>query len=117
MCGIVEYSGKGDALPVTFESLRRPESRGYDSFAFAFLGAQLAVVKSLVENKYSTNIGVGNTEIPKLAKVVIEVPKNQETLIPQVLVIPLQLLSYYIAVMKGHGVDQPRNLTVSATVE
>ena len=48
---------------------------------------------------------------------VIEVPATDESLMPLVTVIPLQLLSYYIAVMRGCNVDQPRNLAKSVTVE
>jgi glutamine---fructose-6-phosphate transaminase (isomerizing) len=59
----------------------------------------------------------GDKLIPKMAEFVIEVPAVQETLMPIVSVIPLQLLSYHIAVMRGCNVDQPRNLAKSVTVE
>lgn len=59
----------------------------------------------------------GDTLIPKMAEFVIEVPPTDESLMPLVSVIPLQLLSYYIAVMRGCNVDQPRNLAKSVTVE
>jgi glucosamine--fructose-6-phosphate aminotransferase (isomerizing) len=48
---------------------------------------------------------------------VIEVPSTLESLMPLISVIPLQLLSYHIAVMRGCHVDQPRNLAKSVTVE
>ena len=59
----------------------------------------------------------GDTLIPSMAEFVIEVPPTDESLMPLVSVIPLQLLSYYIAVMRGCNVDQPRNLAKSVTVE
>lgn len=59
----------------------------------------------------------GDKLIPTMAEFTIEVPAVQETLMPIVSVIPLQLLSYHIAVMRGCNVDQPRNLAKSVTVE
>ncbi|MDN5203965.1 glutamine--fructose-6-phosphate transaminase (isomerizing) [Fulvivirgaceae bacterium BMA10] len=59
----------------------------------------------------------GDALIPKMAEFVIEVPSTNEALMPLVSVIPLQLLSYHIAVMRGCNVDQPRNLAKSVTVE
>jgi glucosamine--fructose-6-phosphate aminotransferase (isomerizing) len=52
-----------------------------------------------------------------MADYVIEVPDTEESLMPLVAAVPLQLLSYYIAVMRGCNVDQPRNLAKSVTVE
>jgi glucosamine--fructose-6-phosphate aminotransferase (isomerizing) len=59
----------------------------------------------------------GDVLIPKIADYVLEVPITHEALMPLVSVIPLQLLSYYIAEMRGCNVDQPRNLAKSVTVE
>ncbi len=59
----------------------------------------------------------GDILIPKLADFTIEVPSTHEILMPLVSVVPLQLLSYHIAVMRGCNVDQPRNLAKSVTVE
>jgi glucosamine--fructose-6-phosphate aminotransferase (isomerizing) len=59
----------------------------------------------------------GDTTIPKMSEFTIEVPAVHEALMPMVSVIPLQLLSYHIAVMRGCNVDQPRNLAKSVTVE
>ncbi|HWY98309.1 MAG TPA: glutamine--fructose-6-phosphate transaminase (isomerizing), partial [Bacteroidia bacterium] len=59
----------------------------------------------------------GDTVVKGLADYVIEVPQVDERLAPLVAVIPLQLLSYHIAVMRGCNVDQPRNLAKSVTVE
>jgi len=59
----------------------------------------------------------GDVLIPKMADFTIEVPSTHEALMPLISVIPLQLLSYHIAVMRGANVDQPRNLAKSVTVE
>ena len=59
----------------------------------------------------------GDDVIRDMAEFVIEVPHTSEALVPLVSVIPLQLLSYHIAVMRGCNVDQPRNLAKSVTVE
>jgi len=59
----------------------------------------------------------GDTTVKEMADYVMEVPVTPETLSPLVTTIPLQLLSYHIAVMLGRDVDQPRNLAKSVTVE
>ncbi len=62
-------------------------------------------------------INEGDEQIKKLADYYIEIPQTQEALTPLLSVIPLQLLAYHIAVMRGCDVDQPRNLAKSVTVE
>jgi len=62
-------------------------------------------------------VSEGDTTIKEMADYVIEVPHSDFALAPLLTVIPLQLLSYYIAVMRGCNVDQPRNLAKSVTVE
>ena len=59
----------------------------------------------------------GDTEIKNIADHVLEVPEIPECLSPIITSIPLQLLSYYIAINKGKNVDMPRNLAKSVTVE
>ena len=59
----------------------------------------------------------GDALLPALADYIIEVPECEEVLMPLVSVVPLQLLSYHVAVMRGCNVDQPRNLAKSVTVE
>jgi glucosamine--fructose-6-phosphate aminotransferase (isomerizing) len=59
----------------------------------------------------------GDEQIPKIADHVIEIPQTAEPLTPLLSVIPLQLLAYHIAVLRGCNVDQPRNLAKSVTVE
>ncbi len=58
-----------------------------------------------------------NGDLDGLCEHVIRIPRTKELLSPLLSVIPLQLLSYYIAVMRGCDVDQPRNLAKSVTVE
>ncbi|MBN1163450.1 MAG: glutamine--fructose-6-phosphate transaminase (isomerizing) [Candidatus Krumholzibacteriota bacterium] len=59
----------------------------------------------------------GNDELIKMADHVIFIPQTLDFLYPILAVLPLQLLAYYIAVMRGCHVDQPRNLAKSVTVE
>jgi glucosamine--fructose-6-phosphate aminotransferase (isomerizing) len=59
----------------------------------------------------------GDTEIEQLAQHVLYVPETPELLSPVPVIVPLQLLAYYIAVERGCDVDQPRNLAKSVTVE
>ncbi|WP_295769798.1 glutamine--fructose-6-phosphate transaminase (isomerizing) [uncultured Mucilaginibacter sp.] len=59
----------------------------------------------------------GDTEVKSMADYAIEIPQTAEPFVPLLATIPLQLLSYHIAVMRGCNVDQPRNLAKSVTVE
>jgi glucosamine--fructose-6-phosphate aminotransferase (isomerizing) len=59
----------------------------------------------------------GDKAVKEMADYAIEIPETDEILVPLVSVIPLQLLSYHVAVMRGCNVDQPRNLAKSVTVE
>ncbi|MBT4775827.1 MAG: glutamine--fructose-6-phosphate transaminase (isomerizing) [Crocinitomicaceae bacterium] len=59
----------------------------------------------------------GDRTVKNLADHVIEIPHTDDALVPLLATIPLQLLSYHIAVMRGCNVDQPRNLAKSVTVE
>ena len=62
-------------------------------------------------------VSKGDKKVKKIADHIIEVPDSIESITPFITVIPLQLLSYHIAVMLGKDVDQPRNLAKSVTVE
>ena len=62
-------------------------------------------------------VSKGDKVVSEMADYVMEVPYTSEPLTPLVTTIPLQLLSYHIAVMLGRNVDQPRNLAKSVTVE
>jgi glucosamine--fructose-6-phosphate aminotransferase (isomerizing) len=59
----------------------------------------------------------GDKEVAALAEKVIYIPEAAPMLVPILSVIPLQLLSYHMAVARGADVDQPRNLAKSVTVE
>ena len=59
----------------------------------------------------------GDTEVKAIADHVIEIPETDDVLVPLIATVPMQLLSYHIAVMRGCNVDQPRNLAKSVTVE
>ncbi|WP_075344576.1 glutamine--fructose-6-phosphate transaminase (isomerizing) [Tenacibaculum agarivorans] len=59
----------------------------------------------------------GDTTVKEIADHVIEIPETEEAFTPLLTTIPLQLLSYHIAVLLGKNVDQPRNLAKSVTVE
>ena len=62
-------------------------------------------------------VNEGDTQVANMVDYVIEIPEIAPELEPLLTVVPLQLLSYYIAVCKGKDVDQPRNLEKSVTVE
>ncbi|MBN1159163.1 MAG: glutamine--fructose-6-phosphate transaminase (isomerizing) [Bacteroidales bacterium] len=62
-------------------------------------------------------VNQGDTAIRKMADHILEIPSSPSIFTPLLAVIPLQLLSYHIAVMRGCNVDQPRNLAKSVTVE
>jgi glucosamine--fructose-6-phosphate aminotransferase (isomerizing) len=59
----------------------------------------------------------GDREIAGKAEVTLEIPRDNDDLNPILLSVPLQLLAYHVAVLKGTDVDQPRNLAKSVTVE
>jgi glucosamine--fructose-6-phosphate aminotransferase (isomerizing) len=69
------------------------------------------------EGKVIAIVSKGDTEIAEMADHVIEVEDTMEVFSPLLTTIPLQLVSYHIAVMRGCNVDQPRNLAKSVTVE
>lgn len=80
------------------------------------------VVSNIQEVKARNGIVIavvtqGDTVVKEIADFVIEIPEVAEPLVPILSNIPLQLLSYHIAVMRGCNVDQPRNLAKSVTVE
>jgi glucosamine--fructose-6-phosphate aminotransferase (isomerizing) len=69
------------------------------------------------KGKVISIITEGDSLIPKMSDHVIEVPSTLDAFTPLISVVPLQLLAYHIAVMRGCNVDQPRNLAKSVTVE
>ena len=73
-----------------------------------------------VKSRYAKIISVvtrGDKDVKVLSDHVIEIPEITESLVPILASVPLQLLAYHIAVMRGCDVDQPRNLAKSVTVE
>ncbi|HEY0669349.1 MAG TPA: glutamine--fructose-6-phosphate transaminase (isomerizing) [Sphingobacteriaceae bacterium] len=140
------FLGRGSAFPVALEgALKLKEisyihAEGYPAAEMkhgpiALIDAEMPVVfiatKSSSYEKVISNIqevkarkGVvvaivteGDTEVKKMADYIIEIPDTDEAFLPLLATVPLQLLSYHIAVMRGCNVDQPRNLAKSVTVE
>lgn len=73
------------------------------------LRARKAIVIALITK--------GDKVVRELADYIIEIPETDEIFVPLIATIPLQLLSYHMAVLRGCNVDQPRNLAKSVTVE
>ena len=85
-------------------------------------GSYEKVVSNIQEVKARKGIIIaivtkGDQIVRDMADHVIEIPETDEALVPLLATIPLQLLSYHIAVLRGCNVDQPRNLAKSVTVE
>src|SRR5262249_19878158 len=97
-----------EQMPVVVIAPRGP---GYDKVM-----SNLAEVKAR-EGKIIAVATRGDTDIGAIADEVILIPDTAPELQPLLTVLPLQLLSYYIADFKGTDVDQPRNLAKSVTVE
>ena len=93
---IVAVAPNNDLLEKTRSNLQEVRARGGRLYVFADAGA-------------------GFQESPGVT--VIEVPTVHEAIAPIVYTVPLQLLAYHVAVLKGTDVDQPRNLAKSVTVE
>jgi glucosamine--fructose-6-phosphate aminotransferase (isomerizing) len=92
-------------------------------FVIATKGASYEKVVSNIQEvkarkgKVIAIVTQGDTQVKEMADYSIEIPETDEILVPLISVVPLQLLSYHIAVMRGCNVDQPRNLAKSVTVE
>ncbi len=140
------YLGRGYTFPVALEgALKLKEisyihAEGYPAaemkhgpialideampvFVIATKGASYEKVVSNIQEvkarkgKIIAIVTEGDTVVKELADHVIEIPETADPLVPLLSVVPLQLISYYIAVMLGRNVDQPRNLAKSVTVE
>ncbi len=140
------YLGRGFTFPVALEgALKLKEisyihAEGYPAaemkhgpialideempvFVIATKGANYEKVVSNIQEvkarrgKVIAVVTSGDTEVKDMADYTIEIPETDEALVPLIAVVPLQLLSYHIAVMRGCNVDQPRNLAKSVTVE
>ena len=140
------YLGRGYQFPVALEgALKLKEisyihAEGYpaaemkhgpialidDDMPVIFIATKDDVYEKVVSNiqevkarggKLIAIVTEGDTEAANLADHVIEIPRCVDSLAPLLSVVPLQLLSYRIAVLRGCDVDQPRNLAKSVTVE
>lgn len=140
------YLGRGVSFPVALEgALKLKEisyihAEGYPAaemkhgpialiddempvFVIATKGANYEKVVSNIQEvkarkgRIAAVVTSGDTEVKAMADYCIEIPEVDELLVPLIAVVPLQLLSYHIAVMRGCNVDQPRNLAKSVTVE
>jgi glucosamine--fructose-6-phosphate aminotransferase (isomerizing) len=69
------------------------------------------------DGKVIAVVNYADTEAEKLADDLLYVPESNPFLNPILMTVPLQLLAYHVAVIKGTDVDQPRNLAKSVTVE
>ncbi len=86
------------------------------------IGIYEKVVSNIQEVKARNGVVIaivteGDTTVKNMADYTIEIPETEEMFVPLLATIPLQKLSYHIAVMRGCNVDQPRNLAKSVTVE
>jgi len=140
------YLGRGYNFPVALEgALKLKEisyihAEGYpaaemkhgpialidEEMPVVFLATNQSAYEKIVSNiqevkarkgKIIAIVNKGDKQIKALADHVIEVPETEEILSPLVTIVPLQLLAYHIAIMRGCNVDQPRNLAKSVTVE
>ncbi|MBK8581954.1 MAG: glutamine--fructose-6-phosphate transaminase (isomerizing) [Flavobacteriales bacterium] len=140
------YLGRGYCFPVALEgALKLKEisyihAEGYPAaemkhgpialideempvFVIATKGASYEKVVSNIQEvkarkgKVIAIVTEGDTAVKAIADHTIEIPASPDALVPLLAVVPLQLISYHIAVMRGCNVDQPRNLAKSVTVE
>ncbi len=140
------YLGRGYNFPVALEgALKLKEisyihAEGYpaaemkhgpialidEEMPVVFLATNMSAYEKIISNiqevkarkgKIIAIVNKGDTQIRDLADHVIEVPETEEVLSPLVTIVPLQLLAYHIAILRGCNVDQPRNLAKSVTVE
>ena len=140
------YLGRGSSFPVALEgALKLKEisyihAEGYPAaemkhgpialiddempvFVIATKGTSYEKVVSNIQEvkarkgKIIAIVTEGDKQVKEITDHVIEIPDTDEHLVPLLATIPLQLLSYHIAVMRGCNVDQPRNLAKSVTVE
>lgn len=140
------YLGRGYSFPVALEgALKLKEisyihAEGYPAaemkhgpialideempvFVIATKGASYEKVVSNIQEvkarkgKIIAIVTEGDGQVKEMADYTIEIPETDEILVPLISVVPLQLLSYHVAVMRGCNVDQPRNLAKSVTVE
>jgi glucosamine--fructose-6-phosphate aminotransferase (isomerizing) len=86
------------------------------SVIYAKMASNIQEIRSR-KGKVIVIASAGDKKIKDIAPEVIYVPKTSEIFSPLLVVLPMQLLAYHIAVKRGCDVDQPRNLAKSVTVE
>jgi glucosamine--fructose-6-phosphate aminotransferase (isomerizing) len=140
------FLGRGSSFPVALEgALKLKEisyihAEGYpaaemkhgpialidDDMPVVFIATQNSSYEKVVSNIQEVKargghviaiVTEGDTTVKEMAEYAIEIPQTSEAFVPLLATIPLQLLAYHIAVMRGCNVDQPRNLAKSVTVE
>jgi len=140
------YLGRGLSFPIALEgALKLKEisyihAEGYpaaemkhgpialidENMPVVFIATNMSAHEKIISNiqevkarkgKVIAIVNKGDSEIKSLAEELIELPETDDLLSPLVSIVPLQLLSYHIALMRGCNVDQPRNLAKSVTVE
>ena len=94
--GIREFLGLDDLYEKTVSNIKEVKSRG---------------AKVIIICKEGTEVA------EDVADIVIRVPVTNELLMPMVTIVPLQLIAYYTAILRGNDVDMPHNLAKSVTVE
>ena len=140
------YLGRGYNVPVALEGALKLKEISYlhaegdpaaemkhgpialidEEMPVVFLATNVSAYEKIISNiqevkarkgKIIAIVNEGDTQIRSLADHIIEVPETEEVLSPLVTIVPLQLLSYHMAILRGCNVDQPRNLAKSVTVE
>jgi len=140
------FLGRGSSFPVALEgALKLKEisyihAEGYpaaemkhgpialidDAMPVVFIATKNSSYEKVVSNIQEVKargghviaiVSEGDVDVKEMAEYTIEIPQTSEAFVPLLATIPLQLLSYHIAVMRGCNVDQPRNLAKSVTVE
>ena len=140
------YLGRGLSFPIALEgALKLKEisyihAEGYpaaemkhgpialidENMPVVFIATNMSAHEKIISNiqevkarkgKVIAIVNNGDEVIKGLADEIIEIPETDDLLSPLVSIVPLQLLSYHIALMRGCNVDQPRNLAKSVTVE
>ncbi len=140
------FLGRGSSFPVALEgALKLKEisyihAEGYpaaemkhgpialidDDMPVVFIATQHSSYEKVISNIQEVKargghviaiVTEGDKDVKAIADYVIEIPQTAEAFVPLLATIPLQLLAYHIAVMRGCNVDQPRNLAKSVTVE
>merc|ERR1712194_465273 len=114
------YLGRGFNFPVALEGALKLKEISY-IHAEGYPAAEMKHGPIALIDQFMPVIAISdetkNEDLERKCEYVVHVPNTEEFLMPLLTVIPLQLMSYYIADMRQCNVDQPRNLAKSVTVE